>query len=131
MRMPVTGVCGVKMEKSKKKAALGGLAIGGINGLFGGGGGMIAVPVLCNGLSYPRKQAHATAIFIIAPLCLVSAIAYIVNGFIDLAVIIPAAVGNVAGGLLGATLLGKLPKIWVEIVFIVIMLVAGIRMAVG
>ncbi len=119
------------MEKSKKKAAFGGLIIGVINGLFGGGGGMIAVPVLCGGLSYPRKQAHATAIFIIAPLCLVSAVTYIVHGFADLTVIIPAAIGNVAGGLLGAVLLGKLPGIWVEIVFIAIMLVSGIRMAVG
>ncbi|MDE7257287.1 MAG: sulfite exporter TauE/SafE family protein, partial [Clostridia bacterium] len=103
------------MKKINKKAVGGGLALGAINGLFGGGGGMIAVPILSDVLGYPRKQAHATAILIITPVCIVSAITYIVNGFTDLSIIIPAALGNVAGGLLGAQLLGKLPKMWVDI----------------
>lgn len=92
---------------------------------------MIAVPVLSDVLGYPRKQAHATAILIITPVCLISAITYIVNGFTDLSIIIPAALGNVAGGLLGAQLLGKLTKIWVDITFIAIMLIAGLRMVIG
>lgn len=92
---------------------------------------MIAVPILTDVLGYPRKQAHATAILIITPVCLISAITYIVNGFTDLSIIIPAALGNVAGGLLGAQLLGKLPKICVDITFIAIMLIAGVRMVIG
>lgn len=119
------------MKKLNKKAVGGGFALGAINGLFGGGGGMIAVPILTDVLGYPRKQAHATAILIITPVCLISAITYIVNGFTDLSIIIPAALGNVAGGLLGAQLLGKLPKIWVDITFIAIMLIAGVRMVIG
>lgn len=119
------------MKKLNKRAVGGGLALGAINGLFGGGGGMLAVPILTDVLGYPRKQAHATAILIITPVCLVSAITYIANGFVDLSILIPAALGNVAGGLLGAQLLGKLPKIWVDIFFIAIMLVAGLRMVLG
>ena len=119
------------MGKINKKAVWGGLGLGAINGLFGGGGGMIGVPVLSDVLGYERKQAHATAILIITPVCAVSAISYFVNGFIDWSVIIPATIGNVAGGLLGAKLLGKLPKLWVDIVFITLMLVAGIRMVIG
>ncbi|MDE7162814.1 MAG: sulfite exporter TauE/SafE family protein [Clostridia bacterium] len=119
------------LKKINKKAVYGGLGLGAVNGLFGGGGGMIAVPILADVLGYPRKQAHATAILIIAPVCAVSAITYILNGFVDLPVVIPAAIGNVVGGLLGAKLLGKLPKIWVDIVFIGIMLAAGIRMVIG
>ncbi len=119
------------MKKINKKAVGGGLALGAINGLFGGGGGMIAVPILTDVLGYPRKQAHATAILIITPVCIISTITYIANGFIDLSIIIPAALGNVAGGLLGAQLLGKLPKIWVDITFIAIMLAAGLRMVIG
>lgn len=92
---------------------------------------MLAVPILTDVLGYPRKQAHATAILIITPVCFVSAITYIANGFVDLSILIPAALGNVAGGLLGAQLLGKLPKIWVDIFFIAIMLVAGLRMVLG
>ena len=119
------------MKKINKKAVGGGLALGAINGLFGGGGGMIAVPILSDVLNYPRKQAHATAILIIAPVCFVSAITYILFGYVNLQILIPAALGNVAGGLLGAEALGKLPKIWVDIAFIAIMLVAGLRMVIG
>lgn len=119
------------MKKNVKRAALGGLGLGAINGLFGGGGGMIAVPMLSGVLGYPPKQAHATAILVILPVCAVSAITYIVQGFVDLQILVPATLGNVAGGLLGGALLGKLPKFWVNLVFVTVMLAAGVRMVVG
>lgn len=122
---------GEKMAKINKRAVYGGLGLGFINGLFGGGGGMVAVPLLSGALGYKRKEAHATAILIILPVCAVSAITYIVNGFINFNVIIPALLGNVAGGLLGAKFLGKLPKLWVDITFIAVMAVAGVRMVIG
>ncbi|HIU80152.1 MAG TPA: sulfite exporter TauE/SafE family protein [Candidatus Coproplasma excrementipullorum] len=111
-----------------KERLLSGSLIGIINGLFGGGGGMIAVPVLTELLGYPQKEAHATAIAVIAPVCAVSAVSYIIGGYAYLSVIIPAALGNVAGGVLGARLLGKLPQIVVQLCFVVVMLAAGIRM---
>ena len=111
-----------------KERLLSGSLIGIINGLFGGGGGMIAVPVLTELLGYPQKEAHATAIAVIAPVCAVSAVSYIIGGYAHLSVIIPAALGNVAGGVLGARLLGKLPQIAVQLCFVVVMLAAGIRM---
>ncbi len=89
---------------------------------------MIAVPLLENALGYGEKQAHATAIFVIAPLCAVSAVNYALHGFIDLSVAIPAAIGNVVGGLLGAKFLNKLNAAFVRFAFIALMLVAGIRM---
>ena len=42
--------------------------------------------------------------------------------------VIPAAIGSVAGGLLGAELLDKLPEFIVNAVFIIVMLAAGIRL---
>lgn len=108
--------------------ALGGALIGAVNGLFGGGGGMIAVPVLSGTLGYPEKQAHATAIAVIAPLCAVSALFYLFGGHVRLPVVIPAALGNVAGGVIGAKLLGRLPGPAVRLCFIAVMLAAGIRM---
>ena len=42
--------------------------------------------------------------------------------------VIPAAIGSVAGGLVGAFLLNKLPEFIVNAVFVAVMLVAGVRM---
>ncbi len=113
------------------KAALCGFAIGAINGLFGGGGGMVAVPALTNILGYGTKQAHATAIFVIAPLCVIALFGYIFGGYIDMQIVVPTAVGSVAGGFLGAGLLDKIPQTAVRVLFIAVMIAAGIRMAVG
>ena len=110
------------------KRALAGVFTGAINGLFGGGGGMVAVPLLRKMLGYDDKQAHATAIFIIAPVCAASAVTYIINGYAATDVIIPARIGSVAGGLAGALALTKCPKGILNYIFIALMFVAGVRM---
>lgn len=117
--------------KNKERALKGvytGVLTGVANGLFGGGGGMIAVPLLKRLLGYSERQSHATAILIIAPICLASSLVYVFNGYIRADIVIPAAAGSVAGGLLGALALGKLPEELVNIAFIAAMLVAGIRL---
>jgi hypothetical protein len=108
-----------------------GFLIGSINGLFGGGGGMVAVPLLQNKLGYNERQSHATAIAIIAPVCAASAITYILNGYVNLSVAIPVTLGNVFGGIIGAKLLGKLNRAIVGGLFIFVMAAAGIRMVIG
>lgn len=118
------------MQNAKKisKCALAGALTGAVNGVFGGGGGMVAVPLLKNLSGYNEKSAHATAILVIAPVCVASAIVYILKGFFRADVIIPAAIGTLAGGFVGAKLLGALPEFIVNIVFIAVMLAAGVRM---
>lgn len=116
------------MDKKNLKSALSGLLTGAVNGVFGGGGGMVAVPLLKNLLGYSEKQSHATAILIIAPVCAASAIIYIINGYFSASVVIPAAIGAVAGGFIGAKLLGVLPEFVINIIFIAAMLAAGVRM---
>ncbi|MGN0806638.1 MAG: TSUP family transporter [Candidatus Coproplasma sp.] len=115
------------MKKNYKKAIVSGVGLGAVNGFFGGGGGMIAVPLLSGALGCTDKQAHATAILVIAPVCLISAIIYIIGGYTRADVIIPATIGNVTGGLLGAELLGKIPEIWTDIIFIAVLAVAGVK----
>lgn len=118
----------MKLKKKSFKAYFAGLLTGAVNGLFGGGGGMVAVPLLKNMLGYEEKNAHATAILVIAPVCLASAIIYIINGYFSANVVIPSAIGTVIGGIVGAKLLGKLPVFIVNAVFIAVMLAAGVRM---
>ncbi len=118
----------MKTNKKSLNRVFAGLLTGIINGLFGGGGGMVAVPLMKNLLGYDEKRAHATAILVIAPVCAASAVTYIINGYFAADVILPAAIGSVAGGLAGAELLDKLPEFWVNAVFLVVMLAAGLRM---
>ena len=49
-------------------------------GVFGGGGGMIVVPILTGLYGLEPVKAHATAIATIFPLCLVSVIFYLTQG---------------------------------------------------
>ncbi len=118
----------MKLKVNFFKQLTAGILTGAVNGLFGGGGGMVAVPILKGMLGYEERQAHATAIFVIAPVCAASAVTYIINGYAALDVIIPAALGSVAGGMAGAYYLNKCPKTIINYIFIAVMLAAGIRM---
>lgn len=116
------------MEKEKgiiaKKIVCGG-SIGVANGLFGGGGGMLAVPLLQK-IGYSQKTAHATAILLILPVSALSFLLYFINGLYDFSVLIPVALGVSGGGVLGAWLLDKLPESSVRIVFAILQAVAGV-----
>lgn len=115
------------MEKTARKNAerlLTGGLVGAANGLFGGGGGMLAVPLLSRtGMS--ERQAHATAILLILPVSLLSFAVYAWRGLYDFSVLIPTALGVTAGGALGAKLLGKLPENTVQLIFALLQLAAG------
>ena len=101
-----------------------GAGVGIVNGIFGGGGGMLAVPAL-RGLGLAQKKAHATAILVILPVCLLSLIPYFFKGYWSSAVAIPTAIGVVSGGLLGAKLLSVLSGKWVNLLFALLQALAG------
>ena len=115
------------MEKKSLRYLAGGAGVGAVNGLFGGGGGMIAVPVL-EGAGFSTLRAHAPAIAVILPACIVSGIVYFLGGFAPLNVLLPVAIGVALGGALGAKLLPVLPERFVNLLFGVLMLAAGARM---
>ena len=117
----------MKIKKRQWGSIAGGALIGVANGLFGGGGGMLAVPLLCAGGLPPRK-AHATAIAVILPASVVSGAVYLFHGFAPAGVLLPVALGVAAGGYLGAKLLGVLPERIVTFIFACFMLAAGLRM---
>ena len=116
------------MEESKvlagKRLVCGGL-VGAANSLFGGGGGMIAVPLLTK-TGLDEKTAHATAILVILPVSLFSFILYAIRGFYEPSVLVPTAIGVSVGGALGAKLLGKLPTKTVNLIFALLQLLAGV-----
>lgn len=104
--------------------------IGFLNGFFGGGGGMICVPLLEKVLNLENKKAHATTIAVMAGLSIVSSIFYISKNSFDFNMIIYVVFGVVFGGAIGAILLAKLNGRVIRLIFAIIMLLAGLQMVV-
>lgn len=110
------------------KYALIGLVTGAANGLFGSGGGTIAVPAMVVLLGADDHKAHATAISIIFPLTLVSAFFYISNRYVDWQLTFKVVSGGVAGGYIGAKLLNICPAGILRKIFAVFIIFAALRM---
>jgi len=110
------------------KSVIIGLITGVANGLFGAGGGTIAVPAMVILLKEEDRKAHATAISIILPLTVISSIFYVKNGFLDINITWKAIVGGMAGGFLGAKLLNICPVNLLRKIFGVVMIIAAIRL---
>ena len=120
-----------KVKSNKVKiiiGLIGGIFIGFINGFFGGGGGMIVVPVLIFLLNLPEKTAHATALTIILPLSIASSIIYITQGGFDFLNLGITTIGVIVGGIIGSILLKKINNKVLRIIFAVIMIIAGIKL---
>ena len=120
-----------RQSHKRKKTAIavvGGIFTGAINGIFGGGGGMICVPLLNKALGEKTKVSHASAILVILPITIASAVMYIMGGFFEVVPTAYTTIGVVAGGLLGAFTLKKLNAQVVALVFAIMMVAAGIKM---
>jgi len=110
------------------KFALIGIVTGMANGLFGSGGGTIAVPAMVLLLNEEEHIAHATAISIILPLTLVSAVLYVSNSYINWELTYKVVLGGIVGGYIGAKLLNICPSHILRKIFAVFMIAAAIRM---
>ncbi len=116
------------IKKNKIKLLLIGIAIGLVNGLFGSGGGTIAVPALVFILGLSQHKAHATAISIIFPLSIISTFLYFRHGVLNLKIATIVALGGIIGSYIGARNLTKIPSNVLRKIFGVFMIIAAIRM---
>lgn len=121
---------------NKIKLSAGAFFTGIISGIFGGGGGLLAVPLLkkyggAGNRGLEVKKSHATSVFIILFLCIVSSIIYFCKGGINIADVIPYASGGIFGGIAGAFLLTKIPDKYIRLLFSIFMLYAGVKMISG
>ena len=114
--------------KNKILLIVTGVFTGVCNGLFGGGGGMIVVPMSILLLKLEPKKAHATAILIILPITVISAVISIINGHYDLGVGVPSGIGVILGGILGALALKKTQNKMLVKLFALVMFGAGVKL---
>lgn len=115
------------MERKQKTIFIG-LITGLANGLFGSGGGTVVVPCMEKYLDIDAHKSHATAIAIILPLSVLSAIIYLFKADIPWIETIVVSVGGIIGGFIGAKLLNKISGRWLHIIFGAAMLMAAVRM---
>lgn len=111
----------------QKLYGIAGGAAGFINGLFGGGGGMILVPLLLKSETLSAKETFANAVAIIFPICAVSFCVQLF--FIDFPwfAAVPYLIGGAAGGLLGGKLFRKMPPLWLKRIFALFILYGAWR----
>lgn len=107
-------------------AVAGGLA-GIANGFFGGGGGMILVPLLTGPCKLDQRRAFATSVAIILPLCVLSSIIYFFRGGLDFMTALPYLAGGLAGGFIGGKVFQKLDMKWLRRVFALLILYGGVK----
>ncbi len=99
-----------------------------INGFFGGGGGMVIVPVLLYVNKLTVKAAHATALLVILPVSIVSGIFYLGIDSFDAGLLLNVGLGVLAGGAIGALLLKKASNTLITVIFSVLMAAAGVKL---
>ena len=99
-----------------------------INGFLGGGGGVLIVTLLLAVVHLHQKNAQATALLVILPLTVVSAVVYLVKGNVDWVPTLWATLGVVVGGIVGALALSKLKGNAAKIIFAVVLIAGGIKM---
>lgn len=123
----ILAVNNVKIKNFSFKSFFCGAAIGVVNGLFGAGGGMLAVPYL-KSQGFEQKKAHKNAVAVILPITLVSAIMYLSKGIVnikDAYLYIPT---GVIGSLIGTYVIRKISTKFLKVAFSAFMIYAGVRL---
>ena len=124
------------MDKKTWSTRLAGAAAGLANGLFGGGGGMVFLPLMSRGSSLALLSVlallsalalFATCVGVIFPVCLVSAGIYLFRAGISLLTALPYLLGGLFGGFLGGRAYGRVPTVWLRRLFALFLFYAGVK----
>ena len=126
--------CDKKSTQEKRPSIwiklLTGMLIGFVNGFWGGGGGMLCVPLLTNIIKLPEKKSHATTLLVMLPLSIASLVVYMFKGNLPLFDSFRIGIGFVVGGVIGASLLKKISNKWLGYVFSIIIIIGGVKLLV-
>ena len=115
------------MKREPLKFSISGALAGVANGLFGGGGGSILVPLLTRLCRLDQRTAFATSVAVILPLCVLSAAVYLFRGGLDIMAALPYLIGGAAGGWLGGKWFRGMNMPWLRRLFGLLLLYGGVR----
>jgi uncharacterized membrane protein YfcA len=99
-----------------------------ISALLGIGSGVLKIPAMDTALRLPIKVSSATSNFMIGVTAAASAGAYFARGEILTPVAAPIALGSVAGAVLGARILMKVPNDKLRLMFVCILVILSAQM---
>lgn len=108
-------------------AALAGISAGAVNGLFGGGGGMVLVPLLTWLTDLEDDAVFPASVCIILPICLISLSITLRLDALPWHTVLPYLAGSAAGGVLAGFLGKRIPTLWLHRLLGVLILWGGIR----
>ena len=103
---------------------------GTLSGLLGIGSGSLKVIAMDQAMRIPFKVSTATSNFMIGVTAAASASVYLSRGYINPGIVMPVMLGVLAGSLLGARLLSRLPVMLLRRIFAVVVGVMAIQMIV-
>lgn len=103
-----------------------GAVTGFLNGLFGSGGGVVAVPCLEKSGAEPKK-AHATSVALIFGLSVITAVAYLLGGRLDFGLAWRFIPYGLIGAVIGTFLLKKIPNSLLRRIFGIIIIAGAVR----
>ena len=111
----------------KWKYRISGVAAGAANGLFGGGGGMVLVPLLLKWCGTEEKKAFASCVAVILPFCVVSTVVFLLRTDFPWRQAIPYLTGGLAGGFVGGKLFERIDPLWLKRIFAAFLVYGGFR----
>lgn len=120
--------------KMTARLMAGSFAAGVVSGIFGAGGGVLIIFLLgsmSGALFSDRREVFANATAAILPIAAVSALVYSSMTPPKVSDVIAVAAASLAGGTVGAVILGKTDPKLLKIIFAVLMIISGVVMIVG
>ena len=115
------------MKRSRIGLPVAGFCAGAVNALFGGGGGMVLVPLLTAMTDLEDNEIFPSSIAVILPVCLVSLIfaaSYTPLPWRDAA---PYLAGSAIGGTMAGLWGRKIPVLWLHRGLGILILWGGVR----
>jgi uncharacterized membrane protein YfcA len=117
-----------KHVKTPALAALIGLVAGLTGGLFGVGGGLVAVPALVLLFRLAQHRAHATSVTAIVATATAALIPFALDGEVEWMTAGLLVAGAAGGAVAGAALMGRVDEVTLARAFVAITVVAGFRL---
>ncbi len=106
---------------------LAGAGAGAVNGLFGGGGGMVLVPLLTLVTDVQEQEVFPSSIAMILPICLTSLAVTAASGELPWTQALPYLLGSALGGVAAGLWGKKIPVQWLHRGLGILILWGGIR----